>query len=160
MTRLGKVFTARILPPIEGQTHSGCELLLARQQKAERKPPPSRDTGETKIQCPNLFRGSIFLTKQRTVRFAHSSTAGIARSELNPLENPRLVGADGVLSIQKIKRECQSMPCKQPAVRKVGYICLNSSPEGLYLQGFSLYRRSHENPCPFRVEIHITSPLF
>ncbi|EOA98049.1 hypothetical protein Anapl_06098 [Anas platyrhynchos] len=89
MTRLGKVFTARILPPIEGQTHSGCELLLARQQKAERKPPPSRDTGETKIQCPNLFRGSIFLTKQRTVRFAHSSTAGIARSELNPLENPR-----------------------------------------------------------------------
>lgn len=105
MTRLGKVFTARILPPIEGQTRLGCELLLAWQQKAERKPPPSRDMGETKTQCPNLSRGSIFLTKQITAGFAHSSRAGIARSELDPLENPRLVGADGVLSIQKKKRE-------------------------------------------------------
>lgn len=112
MTRLGKVFTARILPPIEGQTHLGCELLLARQQKAERKSPPSRDLGENKTQCPNFFRGSIFFIKQITAGFAHSSTAGIARSELDPLENPRLVGADGVLIIQKIKRECQSMPCK------------------------------------------------
>jgi len=109
MTGLEKVFTARILPPIEGQTHSVCELLLSRQQEAEGKTPPSRDMREIKTQCPNLFRGSIFLTKLQGLP---SSRGGIDKNELNPLGNPRLVGADGVSSIPKIKRECQCMPCK------------------------------------------------
>lgn len=43
---------------------------------------------------------------------------------------------------------------------KTGSRCPRTSPKSLYLQDFSLYRRRHECPCPFRVEIRTTNPLF